>query len=203
MFGAGSETSSGVVLWGMSQIIKNPKIMEEAQAEIRRVFDKKGNVDETELHQLIYLKSIIKETLRLHPTVPLLLPRECRERCRINGYDIPAKTRVAINVWAIGRDQKYWVEAESFKPERFINNPIDFKGTDFEYLPFGAGRRMCPGITFGLPNIELPLAQLLYHFDWKLPNKIKNEDLDMTESFGITLRRKNDLCMIPIIRRRL
>ncbi|KAK2378033.1 cytochrome P450 71D10 [Trifolium repens] len=201
MFGAGSETSSGIVLWGMSQIIKNPKIMEEAQAEIRRVFDKKGNVDETELHQLIYLKSVIKETLRLHPTVPLLLPRECRERCRINGYDIPAKTRVAINVWAIGRDQKYWVEAESFKPERFINNPIDFKGTDFEYLPFGAGRRMCPGITFGLPNIELPLAQLLYHFDWKLPNKVKNEDLDMTESFGITLRRKNDLCVIPIIRR--
>jgi cytochrome P450 len=200
MFGAGSETSSGVVLWGMSQIIKNPKIMEEAQAEIRRVFDKKGNVDETELHQLIYLKSIIKETLRLHPTVPLLLPRECRERCRINGYDIPAKTRVAINVWAIGRDQKYWVEAESFKPERFINNPIDFKGTDFEYLPFGAGRRMCPGITFGLPNIELPLAQLLYHFHWKLPNEMKNEDLDMTESFGITLRRKNDLCLIPFTR---
>ncbi|MCI25835.1 cytochrome P450, partial [Trifolium medium] len=105
MFAAGSETSSGIVLWGMSQIIKNPKVMEEAQVEVRRVFDKKGHVDETELHQLIYLKSIIKETLRLHPTVPLLLPRESRERCQINGYDIPAKTRVAVNVWAIGRDQ--------------------------------------------------------------------------------------------------
>jgi cytochrome P450 len=202
MFAAGSETSSGVVLWAMSEIVKNPKVMEEVQAELRRVFDKKGYVDETEMHQLIYLKSVIKETLRLHPTVPLLLPRESRERCQINGYDIPAKTRVAVNVWAIGRDQRYWVEAESFKPERFINNPIDFKGTDFEYLPFGAGRRMCPGITFGLPNVELPLAQLLYHFDWKLPNKTKNKDLDMTESFGISLRRKNDLCVIPIIRRR-
>ncbi|XP_045831742.1 cytochrome P450 71D10-like [Trifolium pratense] len=201
MFGAGSETSSGIVLWGMSQIIKNPKVMEKAQAEVRRVFDKKGYVDETELHQLIYLKSVIKETLRLHPVVPLLLPRENREKCQINGYDIPVKTRVAVNVWAIGRDQKYWVEAESFKPERFINNPIDFKGTDFEYTPFGAGRRMCPGIAFAMPNLELPLAQLLYHFDWKLPNKMKNEELDMTESFGITLRRKNDLCVIPIIRR--
>ncbi|PNX65986.1 cytochrome p450 [Trifolium pratense] len=201
MFGAGSDTSSGIVLWGMSEIIKNPKVMEEAQIEVRRVFDRKGYVDETELHQLIYLKSIIKETLRLHPLVPLLIPRECREKCQINGYDIPVKTRVAVNVWAILRDERYWVEAESFKPERFINNPIDFKGTDFEYTSFGAGRRICPGITYALPNIELPLAKLLYHFDWKLPNKMKNEDLDMTESFGITITRKNDLCVIPIIRR--
>ncbi|MCI02775.1 cytochrome P450, partial [Trifolium medium] len=111
MFGAGSETSSGIVLWGMSQIIKNPKVMEKAQVEVRRVFDKKGYVDETEMHQLIYLKSIIKETLRLHPAVPLLVPRESRKRCQINGYDIPIKTRVAVNVWAIGRDQRYWVEA--------------------------------------------------------------------------------------------
>ncbi|XP_045806074.1 cytochrome P450 71D10-like [Trifolium pratense] len=201
MFAAGSETSSGVVLWAISEMIKNPKVMEAAQVEVRRVFDKKGYVDETELHQLIYLKNVIKETLRLHPSVPLLVPRESREKCQVNGYEIPAKTRIVVNVWAIGRDQRYWVEAESFKPSRFVNNPIDFKGTNFEYIPFGAGRRICPGIAFGLPNIELPLAQLLYHFDWKLPNKMKNEDLDMTESFGITLRRKNDLCLIPFTRR--
>ncbi|KEH29697.1 putative premnaspirodiene oxygenase [Medicago truncatula] len=201
MFAAGSETSSGIVLWGMSEIIKNPKVMEAAQAEVRSVFDRKGYVDETELDQLIYLNSVIKETLRLHPIVPLLIPRQSREKCRINGYDIPAKTRVAVNVWAIGRDQRYWVEAESFKPERFFNSPIDFKGMNFEYIPFGAGRRICPGIAFGIPNIELPLAQLLYHFDWKLPNEMKNEDLDMTESFGITIRRKNDLCLIPATRR--
>lgn len=158
-------------------------------------------MDETDLHLLVYLKSVIKETLRLHPSLPLLIPRECRERCRINGYDIPAKTRVAVNVWAIGRDSRYWVEAESFKPERFLNSPIDFKGTDYEYLPFGAGRRMCPGIAFGIPNVELPLAQLLYHFDWKLPNGMKNEELDMTESFGITSGRKSDLCLIPFTRR--
>jgi cytochrome P450 len=109
----------------MSEMVKNPKVMEIAQAEVRSVFDKKGYVDETELHQLIYLKFVIKETLRMHPSIPLLIPRESMERCQINGYDIPAKTRVAVNVSAIGRDPRYWVEAESFKPERFIDNPID------------------------------------------------------------------------------
>jgi cytochrome P450 len=201
MFAAGTETSSGVVLWTMSEIVKNPKVMEEAQAEVRRVFDKKGYVDETKMHQLIYLKSVIKETFRLHPIIPLLVPRESRERCQINGYEIPAKTRVIVNAWAIGRDPKYWVEPESFKPERFVDSLVDFKGTDFEFIPFGAGRRMCPGIAFALPNIELPLAMLLYHFDWKLPNGMKNEHLDMTETFGISVGRKHDLCLIPITRR--
>jgi len=199
MLAGGTETSTGVVVWGISEMVKNPKIMEKAQAEVRKVFDKKGYVDETELHHLIYLKSVVRETLRLHPPVPLLIPRESRERCQINGYEIPAKTRVAINVWAIGRDERYWAAAESFKPERFLNSTIDFKGTNFEYIPFGAGRRMCPGIGFGLSNIELPLAKLLYHFDWKLPNGMK--ELDMTESFGIAIRRKHDLCLIPITRR--
>jgi cytochrome P450 len=201
MFTAGGETSSGAVLWGMSEMVKNPKVMEEAQSEVRRVFDKKGFVDETEFHQLVYLKSVIKETLRLHPSLPLLLPRESRERCKINGYEIPAKTRILVNAWAIGRDPRYWIEAESFKPERFANSLIDFNGTNFEYIPFGAGRRMCPGLAFGIPNVELPLAQLLYHFDWKLPNGMKNEELDMAESFGISVGRKHDLCLIPITRR--
>ncbi|XP_058742876.1 cytochrome P450 71D10-like [Vicia villosa] len=201
MFTAGTRTSSGIVLWGMSEMIKNPKVMEAAQAEVRTMFDKKGYIDETDLHQLVYLKSVIKETMRLHPSLPLLAPRESRKMCQINGYDIPAKARVSVNVWAIGRDPKYWVDAESFKPERFLNSSIDFKGTDFEYLPFGAGRRICPGIAFGMPNVELPLAQLLYHFDWKLPNGMKKEELDMTESSGIAVGRKNDLCLIPFTRR--
>jgi len=200
IFIGGGETSSSVVEWGMSELVRNPRVMEKAQEEVRRVYGNKGYVDETELHQLTYLKSIIKETLRLHPSVPLLVPRENRERCQINGYEIPSKSRVIINAWAIGRNPEYWIEAESFKPERFLNNSIDFRGTDFEFIPFGAGRRICPGITFAIPNVELPLAQLLYHFDWKLPNEMKNDELDMTESEGITLRRKNDLCLVPITR---
>ncbi|CAJ1963561.1 unnamed protein product [Sphenostylis stenocarpa] len=201
IFTGGGETSSSVVEWGMSELIRSPRAMEKAQAEVRRVYDSKGYVDETELEQLVYLKSIIKEILRLHPPVPLLVPRESRERCQINGYEIPSKTRVILNAWAIGRDPKYWSEADSFIPERFHNNSIDFRGTDFEYIPFGGGRRICPGILFAIPNIELPLASLLYHFDWRLPNQMKNEELDMTECSGITLRRENDLYLIPIITR--
>ncbi|AET00674.1 putative premnaspirodiene oxygenase [Medicago truncatula] len=201
MFVGGTQSSSEAVLWTMSEMVKNPMVMEAAQVEVRRVFDKKGYVNETELHQLIYLKSVIKETMRLHPSIPLLIPRESTKPCQINRYDIPAKTRVIVNAWAIGRDPRYWVDAKSFKPERFLNSRIDFKGTDFEYIPFGAGRRMCLGIAFALPNIELPLAQLLYHFDWKLPNGMKNEELDMTESFGLAVGRKHDLCLIPFIRR--
>ncbi|KAH0714272.1 hypothetical protein KY284_007177 [Solanum tuberosum] len=112
---------------------------------------------------------IVKETLRLHPPIPLSVPRECREETDINGYTIPVKTKVLINVWALGRDPKYWDDTESFKPERFDQCSVDFNGNNFEFLPFGSGRRVCPGISFGLANTYLPLAQLLYHFDWKLP----------------------------------
>ncbi|GMP65117.1 hypothetical protein CsSME_00026066 [Camellia sinensis var. sinensis] len=182
----------------MSEMLKNPELMKRAQAEVRHVFDRKRNVDETCLHELKYLNSIIKETLRLHPILPLLLPRESNEQYAINGYEIPVKTKVIVNAWAIGRDPKHWNEAEKFDPERFLNSAIDFKGACFKYIPFGAGRRICPGIAFAIPNIELPLAQLLYHFDWKLLSGMKQEELDMTETFGLAARRKNDLRVIPI-----
>ncbi|KAJ7960905.1 Cytochrome P450 [Quillaja saponaria] len=165
-----------VVAWWKRYIIINcgvgnvrnpekPKVMEETQAEVRSVFDKKGYVDETDFDQLKYFKAVVKETQRLHPPLPLLLPRESSERCKINGYEIPAKRKVIINAWEIGRDPNYWSEADKFKPERFIDSSIDYRGTDFAYIPFGAGRRLCPGITFGLVNTELRLANLLYHFD--------------------------------------
>ncbi|KAK2639944.1 hypothetical protein Ddye_027739 [Dipteronia dyeriana] len=197
IFAAGGETSSTTVEWAMSEMLKNPSLMKEAQAEVRRVFDVKGKVDESGIHELKFLKAVIIETLRLHPIAPLV-PRENSDNCQINGYEIPAKTRTIVNAWAIGRDPKSWNEAEKFIPERFLDSPLDYKGTNFSYIPFGAGRRICPGIQFAIPNIELPLAQLLYHFDWKLPNGMKEEDLDMTEAFGVTVRRKNDLMLIPI-----
>ncbi|CAL9018108.1 unnamed protein product [Prunus brigantina] len=198
IFGAGSETSATAVDWAMSEMIKNPRIMKIAQDEVREVFNTKGQVDETCIREMKYLNSVIKETLRLHPPAPLLLPRECRESCEINGYEIPVKTKVIVNGWAIGRDPNYWTEPEIFYPERFLDSSIDYKGTNFEYIPFGSGRRICPGISYGLANVELPLAFLLYHFDWKLPNGKNHEDLDMTEAFGITVRRKEDMHLIPI-----
>ncbi|KAK9940708.1 hypothetical protein M0R45_017353 [Rubus argutus] len=194
--GAGGETSSTTVDWVMSEMIKNPITMRMAQDEVRDVFNRKGHADETSIKDMKYLKLVIKETLRLHPPAPLLIPRECRETCEIAGYEIPVKTKVIINAWAIGRDPKYWTEPERFYPERFLDSSIDYKGTNFEYIPFGAGRRICPGILYGLANVELPVALLLYHFDWKLPNGEKHEDLDMTEAFGATVRRKEDLQLI-------
>ncbi|RVX04700.1 Cytochrome P450 71D10 [Vitis vinifera] len=198
IFGGAGESTSTSVEWAMSEMLKAPIVMEKAQAEVRSVFDGKGHVDETAIDELKFLKAVVNETLRLHPPFPLLLPRECREMCKINGYEIPEKTRIIVNAWAIGRDSDYWVEAERFYPERFLDSSIDYKGTDFGYIPFGAGRRICPGILFAMPGIELPLANLLYHFDWKLPNGMKAEDLDMTEAFGLAVRRKQDLHLIPI-----
>ncbi|KAK2999715.1 hypothetical protein RJ639_023813 [Escallonia herrerae] len=177
---------------------KNPSVMRKVQNEVRRVCGNKGDIDETDLHELKYLHLVIKETLRLHPPAPLLLPRECSERCEINGYEIPVKTKVIVNAWAIGRDPKCWADAESFKPERFFDSSIDYKGTSFEYIPFGSGRRICPGTSFGLAIVELSLAKLLYHFDWRLPSGIKHEELDMTEAFAATVRRKEDLYVNPV-----
>ncbi|KAL5802300.1 hypothetical protein ACOSQ4_030605 [Xanthoceras sorbifolium] len=198
IFAAGSETSSTAIEWAMSEMLKNPRVLKKAQAEVRWVFDGKGKVDESSIHELKFLKATVQETPRLHPSAPLLLPRENTESCQINGYEIPAKTRTIVNAWAIARDPKYWIEPEKFNPERFLDNPIDYKGTNFTYIPFGVGRRICPGIQFALPNLELPLAQMLCHFDWKLPNGMKEDNLDMTEIFGVTVKRKNDMMLLPI-----
>ncbi|VAI44351.1 unnamed protein product [Triticum turgidum subsp. durum] len=146
------------------------------------------------------VKGVILETMRLHPAAPLLLPREASEPCKILGYDVPKGTTVLVNAWAIGRDPRHWEDSEEFKPERFDSGTIDFKGTDFEYIPFGADRRMCPGMTFAQANMEIVLAALVYHFDWELPNGAKPDGLDMTEKMGVTVRRKNDLHLYPVVR---
>ncbi|CAI0439775.1 unnamed protein product [Linum tenue] len=174
IFLAGSETPATLIEWTMAEMIRNPEVMHKAQSEVRKVFGERGKVEESKIHELTYLKLVIKETLRLHTPTPLVLPRECREECRIFGYDIPLKTR-------------------------FLDEKVNFRGTDFEFLPFGAGRRMCPGISFGLAVVELLLANLLFHFDWKLPGGAEPESLNMDEQFGVSLRKKNHLELIPVV----
>ncbi|XP_015161141.1 premnaspirodiene oxygenase-like [Solanum tuberosum] len=196
MFSAGTETTSTIIDWAMVEMIKNSSILFKAQAEVREAFRGKETFDENNVEELKYLKLIIKETLRLHPPLPLMLPRESREEVDIDGYTIPSETKLIVNVWAIGRDSNYWDDAESFKPERFEQSSVDFAGNNFEFLPFGSGRRICPGISFGLANVYLPLANLLYHFDWKLPLGIKSSDLDMTESGGASCTRKSNLHLV-------
>ncbi|XP_031264791.1 premnaspirodiene oxygenase-like [Pistacia vera] len=199
IFSAGTETSATSTEWAMSELLKNPRVMEKAQAEVRQACEGKSKIGEADVQKLDYLKAVVKETFRLHPPGPLI-PREARECCEISGYTIPAKAKILINIYAMGRDPKIWKDPESFQPERFEGSPIDFKGNHFELIPFGAGRRICPGISFATSKIELGLAQMLYHFDWKLPNGIKLEDLDMTENFGITARKNCNLQVIATTR---
>ncbi|KAI9116798.1 hypothetical protein K1719_012164 [Acacia pycnantha] len=198
MFIGGLETTSSTLEWAMAELIKNPSVMEKAQAEVRRIYKVREIVDESKIHELEYLSSVVKETLRLHPPMVLLLPRESTRRCVINEYAIPKNTRIMVNAWAIGRDPKHWVEADTFKPERFWDNPIDFQGAHMNFIPFGGGRRKCPGINFAVSSIELALANLLYHFDWKLPNGITPENFDMSEKFSASVRRSENLQLIPM-----
>ena len=195
IFAAGSETSSTVLVWAMSELVKNPRVMRKAQEEVRETFKGQDKLTEGDMVKLRYLHLVIKEALRLHAPVPLLVPRECREACQVMGYDVPRGTKVIVNVWAIARDNEFWHDGEEFRPERFDGSSIDFRGNDFQFTPFGAGRRICPGITLGLANAELLLASLLYHFDWELPDGANSEELDMAEATGITLRRKSKLML--------
>ncbi|CAI0409448.1 unnamed protein product [Linum tenue] len=188
-----TNTWNAVIEWALSEMLKNPRIMKKAQDEVRQLV-----FNEACINQLHYLQLVVTETLRLHPSGPLNVPRENQETVVIQGYRIPAKTKVIFNSWAIGRDPNHWTDPETFYPERFLNTCTDYKGLHFQFIPFGAGRRMCPGVHYGTTIAKLVLANLLYHFDWELANGVKPQDLDMEERLGLDLRRKNDLVIIPI-----
>ncbi|CAI0445432.1 unnamed protein product [Linum tenue] len=175
VFLGGMETSATTIEWAMSELIQNPNVLRLAQEE----------------------DAVIKESMRMHPPAPVLLPRETRETVEINGFVIPAKTRVIVNAWAIGRDSSYWIDPEKFYPERFLNSSIDYKGAHFEYIPFGAGRRICPGMFFGMANLQLGLANLLLHFDWKIPDGLQH--LDLMEQSGLSVSSKKLLRLIPTV----
>lgn len=202
MFGAGTETSSLVLELAMAELMRNPHLMNKLQAEVRiNTPEGQEMVAEENLASMTYLKAVVKETLRLHPSTPLLLPHFSMADCEVDGYMIPSGTRVIINAWAISRDPESWELPEQFMPERFMDGGsaagVDFKGTDFQFLPFGAGRRICPGLNFGLATIEIMLANLMYCFDWEFPPGMHREDIDMTEVFGLTVHPKEKLVLVP------
>jgi cytochrome P450 len=200
MFGAGSETAATTLQWAMAELIRNPRVMRKAQDEVRRHFAGEGKVTEAGLAGLDYLRVVIKETLRMRPPAPLLLPRVCGGPCQVLGFEVPEGAMVIVNAWAIGMDPAHWDAPEEFAPERFERNGRDFKGADFEFVPFGAGRRICPGMAFGLAHVEIALAALLFHFDWELPGGMAAEDLDMTEQFGVTTSLWSDLVVVAVPR---
>ncbi|XP_058198698.1 cytochrome P450 71B10-like [Rhododendron vialii] len=198
IFLGGIDTSSLTVVWAMTELARNPRVMQKVQAEIRSHVGKNSKVDETLVENLKYLKMVVKETFRLHPTTPLLIPRESTRHCQISGYNVYPKTRILVNVWAIGRDPEVWENPGEFCPERFEGSEIDFKGQNFELVPFGAGRRICPGLTMGATVVEFILANLLHCFNWELPEGMKREDISLEEGGGLTVHKKLPLYLVPV-----
>ncbi|KAG6767270.1 hypothetical protein POTOM_028466 [Populus tomentosa] len=194
------DTSATAIEWTLSELIKHPRVMKKVQKELEEKIGMDRMVEESDLEGLEYLHMVIKEAFRLHPVAPLLGPHESMEDCTIDGFLIPQKTRVLVNVWAIGRDQSAWTDANKFIPERFAGSNIDVRGRDFQLLPFGSGRRSCPGMHLGLTMVRQIVAQLVHCFDWELPNNMLPEELDMTESFGLVTPRANHLCATPTYR---
>ncbi|XP_027339859.1 cytochrome P450 CYP736A12-like [Abrus precatorius] len=194
------ETSATVIEWALSELLRHPRVMKVLQDDIEREVGIKRMVEECDLMKLGYLNMVVDETLRLYPVAPLLVPRESRENITINGYYIKKKSRVIINAWAIGRDPNVWSNnAETFYPERFINTKMNHQG-DFRSIPFGSGRRGCPGIQLGLVIVRLVLAQLVHCFNWELPPNVSPANLNMQEKFGLSMPRAEQLLAIPTYR---
>jgi len=195
-----TDTTSATTVWAMTALLKNPRVMKKVQEELRNLGNENDFLHEDDIQKLPYLKAVIKETLRLHLPAPLLVQRETNEPCILEGYEIPAKTIVYVNAWAIHRDPNTWKDPEEFLPERFLDSTIDFRGQDFEFIPFGAGRRICPGILMAIASLDLILANLLRSFDWELPPGMRKEDIDTEVLPGITQHKKNPLYVLAKFR---
>ncbi|KAL1567986.1 cytochrome P450 71AU50-like [Salvia divinorum] len=199
---AGMDTSSTALEWAMSELMKHPTVMKKLQQEVESVVGLDQMVEESHLDKLEYLDCVVKESMRLHPVAPLLIPHESMEDCELQGFFIPKRARVIMNVWAIGRDPDVWANPDSFAPERFVGSEIDLRGRHFELIPFGSGRRGCPGLQLGLTVVKLVLAQLVHCFDWELTDGMKAGEVDMAENFGLVTARAKPLVAVPICRLR-
>ncbi|XP_020148443.1 cytochrome P450 71A1 [Aegilops tauschii subsp. strangulata] len=203
MIAGGTDTASVTLEWAMAELVGNPRAIAKLQDEIDRVTEGKPTIEEDDLSRMEYLRAVLKEVLRLHPAAPLLIPHQSTTAAVVQGYEIPAETALFVNAWAIGRDPAAWgATAEEFWPERFLGGGsaqgVDLRGNDYQLLPFGAGRRLCPGISFAMPVLEIALCSLVRHFDWKLPAEAR---LDMNEAPGLITPPLAPLRLVPKCRR--
>ncbi|VAI34906.1 unnamed protein product [Triticum turgidum subsp. durum] len=203
MIAGGTDTASVTLEWAMTELVANPRAMAKLQDEINRVTEGKPTIEEDDLSRMEYLKAVLKEVLRLHPAAPLLIPHQSTTAAVVQGYEIPAETGLFVNAWALGRDPAAWgATAEEFWPERFLGGGsaqgVDLRGNDYQLLPFGAGRRLCPGISFAMPVLETALSSLVRHFDWELPAGAR---LDMNEAPGLITPPLAPLRLVPKYRR--
>lgn len=197
LFTAGTDTTSSTLEWAMAELLRNPKALLEARRELQQIIGKGNAVEESDVTRLPYLQAIVKETLRLHPPVPFLLPRKVEADIEIHNFVVPKDAQVLINAWAIGRDPSIWKEPDSFHPERFIGSDMDVKGRDFGLIPFGAGRRICPGLPLAIRMLHLLLGRLIHSFVWELEDGITPENLNMDDKYSIVLQKAQPLKIIP------
>jgi cytochrome P450 len=185
---AGTDTSAVTLEWAMSSLLNHPEALEKAKLEIDEKIGQERLIDEPDIANLPYLQNIVSETFRLYPAAPLLVPRSPTEDIKVGGYDVPRGTMVMVNAWAIHRDPELWNEPEKFKPERFNGGEGGGRGEDVHKLmPFGNGRRSCPGAGLGQKIVTLALGSLIQCFDWQ---KVNGEAIDMTETPGMAMRKK-------------
>ncbi|KAI5056281.1 hypothetical protein GOP47_0028099 [Adiantum capillus-veneris] len=201
LISASIDTSSTVLDWAMAELVKTPQAMIRVQMELDCVTKgERRMIREEELGNLVYLQAVLKETMRLHPPGPIMAPRVSIEECEVGGYIIPKGSMLLSNMWAIGHDPKIWEDPERFIPERFLTEKgalIDFFGNHFELLPFGTGRRICPGLPLAIPLIHSTLANLVHYFEWILPH---GQYANLEEKFGIISTRAKPLIVIPQMR---
>ncbi|KAK2973536.1 hypothetical protein RJ640_010591 [Escallonia rubra] len=200
MITAGTDTTAIVVEWALAELVKNPRVLKKAQEELDRVIGTDRVMIESDIPNLPYLKCVVKEALRLHPPTPLMLPHKANANVKIGGYDVPKGSTVIVNVWAISRDPNVWENPLHFRPERFLEEEVDIKGNDFRLLPFGSGRRVCPGALLGLTLVTSMLGHLLHHFNWSLPEGILEDEIDMAESPGLVAYMNTPLQVVPMVR---
>lgn len=196
MFIGGTDTTATTMEWAMAELFHNPSTMAKTKKELKEAIGSGQSIKEQDLLKLPYLQSVIKETMRLHSIAPLLVPQS-KTDVNVCGYKIPKHTQVFINLWAIFHDPDNWPDPDQFIPERFMGTDIDFRGKNLSFIPFGAGRRICPGLSLAVRMMNLLLANLLHHFDWELPDGITSDNMDMRDRFGILLQKVVPLVGIP------
>ncbi|GKV09173.1 hypothetical protein SLEP1_g20715 [Rubroshorea leprosula] len=209
---AATDTTAIALEWALAELINHPEVLEKAQKEIDKVVGKNRLVEESDNPSLHYIHAVIKETFRLHPPIPMI-SRKSTQECKIGGYTIPEGALLFVNIWSIGRDPKVWEDPFKFRPERFLKSEngeasgttIDVKGLHYQLLPFGSGRRACPGISLAMQELPTALAAMIQCFDWKVVvtdgEKHGPVDVvDMDERPGLTAPRAHDLECFPISR---
>ncbi|EAZ15334.1 hypothetical protein OsJ_30752 [Oryza sativa Japonica Group] len=197
LFVAGTDSGSTAIEWAIVELLQNPQSMQKVKDEFRRVLGTRTEIEESDISQLPYLQAVLKETLRLHPSVPMTYYK-AEATVEVQGYIIPKGTNIILNIWAIHRKPDVWADPDRFMPERFMETDTNFFGKHPEFIPFGGGRRICLGLPLAYRMVHMVLASLLFHFDWKLPEGAEKDGVDMREKYGMVLHKETPLKALAI-----